>query len=447
MLAVALEREAAKDNRLNGSASIPTAVSTCFNAKQEITMKLSRRQILRSSLTAAPTLLLAKSKTGHTHAEIDERLKGGKALNGLTKADLTTPCLLLDLDLLEANIAKMAAHARTAKINLRPHGKTHKCPEVAKALVKAGALGACAAKLSEAEVFMRAGVPNVLVTTAVIGKRKIERAVALAARHKDTIYCVDNAQNVKDLNDAAGAAKVKLNLAIDLNVGGRTGISCGEPAVALGKQIHSLPNVTLAALQAYAGQASHTTGFEQRVKVSRDAMTPAVETRRALEKAGVPVPILTGGSTGTYNIDSEMDGITELQPGSFVFMDIDYNRIGGKSGAVYQDFKNSLTVLATVVSKPADNYAIVDGGLKAFSTDKPFRPEVRGIDGLTYAFAGDEHGKIDLTKASRAINVGDRMEFVIPHCDPSVNLYDRIFCVRGGKVEAAWRVAARGMSQ
>lgn len=176
-------------------------------------------------------------------------------------------------------------------------------------------------------------------------------------------------------------------------------------------------------------------------------MMPAVETRHALEKKGIACPWLSGGSTGTYNIDTHIEGITELQPGSFMFMDIDYNRIGGESGsAVYNDFQNSLFVLTTVVSKPKDDTAIVDGGLKAFSTDKPFPPVWRGGDQLPYAFAGDEHGRLTMT-SGKQVNVGDRLEFIIPHCDPSVNLHDRIYAVRGEQVEAIWRVAARGLGQ
>jgi len=258
---------------------------------------------------------------------------------------------------------------------------------------------------------------------------------------------VDNAQNIRDLNDAAAAARIKLNLAVDLLVGGRTGIRPGDPALGLAQLIESLPNVKLAGIQAYAGQASHVMGFAERQKVSRDAMAQAVETRRLFEKKGIGCPLLSAGSTGTYNIDSEIDGITELQPGSFMFMDVDYNRIGGQDGPVYRDFKNSLSVLTTVVSKPSDDVAIVDGGFKAFSTDRPFMPEARTIQGISYSWGGDEHGKLNLAKASSPVNLGDRIEFIIPHCDPSVNLYDRIYCLRGENVEAVWRIAARGMSQ
>src|SRR5712692_4295238 len=341
----------------------------------------------------------------------------------------------------------MAGHCKEHGRAFRPHGKTHKCPEIAKALIHAGAVGACAAKISEAEAFAANGVGGLLVTTAVIGKQKIERAVRLSSQRHDTIFCVDNAQNVRDLNDAAGAARIKMNVAVDLFISGRTGIAPGEPALALARLISTLPNLKLAGIQAYAGHASHVIGWEERKKVSQAAMAHAIETAALFEKHGIECALLTGGSTGTYNIDSDIEGISELQPGSFIFMDVDYNRIGGKDSPIYQDFQNSLSVLTTVVSKPSDSLAIVVGGLKAFSTDKPFTPEAKGILGIGYRWGGDEHGKLDLTEASGPINVGSRLEFIIPHCDPSVNLYDRIHCLRGDNVEAVWKIAARGMSQ
>jgi D-serine deaminase-like pyridoxal phosphate-dependent protein len=374
-------------------------------------------------------------------------LERGDVRGRLTKADLPTPALLIDLDAFEYNIARMTAHCKENKRALRPHGKTHKCPEIARRLISAGATGACAAKLSEAEVFAKHGIGGLLITTSVIGKHKIQRAIRLAGMKPDTIFCADAAQNLRDLNDAAGAAGRKLNIAIDLFISGRTGIQPGEPAVALARQIESLPHLRFAGLQAYAGHASHTVGFEKRMAVSREAMAKAVETRALLAKGGIECPLLTGGSTGTYNIDSAIEGVTELQPGSFLFMDLDYNRIGGRDGDSYRDFHNSLTVITTVVSRPLDSLAVVDGGLKAFSTDKPFMPEARGIQGIKYSWGGDEHGRLDISNASEPVKLGDRLEFVIPHCDPSVNLYDRYYCTRGDNVEAVWQIAARGMSQ
>lgn len=379
-------------------------------------------------------------------AEVDRLLARGDLKGKLSRADLPTPALLLDLDAFEANVAKMTRFARERNRALRPHGKTHKCPEVAKRLIRAGAVGCCAAKLSEAEAFAKEGVTGLLVTTEVVGRHKIERAVRLASRHKDTIFCVDNPQNARDLNEAAGAGRVKLNVAVDLHLG-RTGVMPGEPALELAQQIVSLPNLKLAGIQAYAGSASHTTGFEQRTRASREAMGKAVETRRLFEAKGIACPLLTGASTGTYNIDSEIDGVTELQPGSFIFMDVDYNKIGGAAGPVYNDFHNALTVLTTVVSKPSSRFAIVDGGFKAFATDRTFGPAPKNIEGISYRWAGDEHGRVDLASPSAPVEVGARIEFIVPHCDPTVNLYDRIYCLRGDAVEAIWPVSARGMSQ
>jgi len=379
-------------------------------------------------------------------SEVEKMLAEGDVKGKLTRDDLPTPALTLDLDAFESNVSKMAAHCKDNGRAFRPHGKTHKCPEIAKALIRAGAVGCCAAKLSEAEVFAANGVTGLLITTAVIGKLKIERAVLLSSQHPDTIFCVDNARNACDLNQAAGAAHIKMNVAVDLFMG-RTGIMPGEPALELAQAISTLPNLKLLGIQSYAGHASHVVGWEERKKVSQTAMGRAVETARLFEKSGIECPLLTGGSTGTYNIDSDIDGISELQPGSFIFMDIDYGRIGGKDGPAYQDFRYSLSVLTTVVSKPSDSLAVVDGGLKAFSTDKPFTPEAKGISGIAYAWGGDEHGKLDVTKASAPVNVGSRLEFIVPHCDPSVNLYDRIYCLRGDNVEAVWKIAARGMSQ
>jgi 3-hydroxy-D-aspartate aldolase len=403
----------------------------------------SRRSFLMTA-AAAPAAFGAGSRS---YAEIEKLIARGDVKGRLTRDDVPTPALLLDLDLFEANVKKMFDHVKGSGRAIRPHGKTHKCPEIAKYLARQGASGNCVAKLSEAEVFARDGVSNLLITTAVVGRHKIERAVRLAQRRPETMFVIDNAQNASDLNDAARAARIKLNVAIDLLVGGRTGIQTGAPAVALAESIAGLANLKLAGLQSYAGHASHTVGFDNRARVSRQAMEPAVATRREIEKKGLSVPLLTGGSTGTYNIDTEIDGITELQPGSFMFMDVDYNIIGGKGGSDrYTDFGNALTVWTTVVSKPSDNVAIVDGGFKAFATDRKFGPEPKSLAGATYAFAGDEHGRLTL-RESAALKVGDRVEFINPHCDPTVNLYDHLFCLRGDNVEAVWRIAARGMSQ
>ena len=365
----------------------------------------------------------------------------------MIRQEIPTPALLLDLDAFEDNIAKMSSHVKARNKAFRPHGKTHKCPEVARALIGAGAIGCCAARLSEAEVFSAHSIPGLLVTTAVIGKEKIARAVALAAKASDTIFVVDNRQNVRDINDAAGTRHggEPIKLAVDLFFG-RTGVQPGPPAVELAQLIDSLPNVVFVGLQSYDGAAAHTTPFDARSARTASTMAKAIETKVLLERSGLACPMVTAGSTGTYRFDSENPGITELQPGSFVFMDMEYGQIGGPDGSEYRDFKNSLTVVTTVVSR-SPGIAIVDGGYKAFSTDRPFTPAAVGLDGVTYHWAGDEHGRLDTSQASADIRVGDRIEFIPPHIDPTVNLYDDIYALRGDRVEAIWPIAARGKSQ
>jgi len=235
-----------------------------------------------------------------------------------------------------------------------------------------------------------------------------------------------------------------LDVLVDLDVGDRrTGSLPGEPAVALAKQISRSKNLTIRGVQSYAGHASHTVGFENRQRVSREAIGKAVETKALLSKAGFDAKILSGGSTGTYNIDSEIDGMTELQVGSYVFMDVDYRRIGGRDGnATYLDFQPSLTVLATVVSAAHSGRVTIDAGTKALDTTTTNLPQAKNLDGIVYTKSGDEFGALT-SETGKLPALGDRVELIVPHCDPSVNLYDRLYACRGEQVEAIWPEAAR----
>jgi D-serine deaminase-like pyridoxal phosphate-dependent protein len=359
--------------------------------------------------------------------------------------DIPTPALLVDIDAMDRNIARMSRHLANRGVGFRPHGKTHKCPAIARRLIGAGAIGICAAKLSEAEVFAAAGVRGLLVTTAVVGAAKIGRAVRLASLAPDTVFCADDADNVRAFAEAAGAAAAPLNLAVDLYFG-RTGVAPGEPAARLAHLIDTLPGLRFAGLQAYDSSASHIIGFDARRRRTLETMTQAIETRRLIESRGIDCPMVSAGSTGTYLVDADLEGLTELQPGSFIFMDVDYRRIGGPAAESYDDFERALTVITTVVSSHADA-AIVDGGYKAFSTDRPWTPEAAGRSGVTYSWAGDEHGRVEFSASAGRLTVGDRIEFFVPHCDPTVNLYDRIYAMRGNRIEDIWPIAARGMSQ
>jgi D-serine deaminase-like pyridoxal phosphate-dependent protein len=364
-----------------------------------------------------------------------------------TRDEIATPALLLDLDRFERNLERMAQHARRAGKNLRPHAKTHRCPEIARRQIAAGALGVACAKLGEAEVMAAAGIRGLLITTQVVSPGSIGRLMALVAAAPDTMIVVDHPDVVAALGSAARSAGVLVNLLVDVDVGTRrTGLAPGEPALALARAVAAQPALRLRGLQGYAGHCAHVIGWSARREASHKALAPLIETRHALEAAGLPVEIVAGASTGTYDIDSELDGLTELQSGSYCVMDLDYRRIGGRRGPMLTDFEMALTVLATVVSVPTADRAIVDAGLKAFSTDKPFPPEAVERPALAYEFAGDEHGRLTITDPARAPRLGERIEFFPPHCDPTFNLYDRIYALRRDRVEAVWPIAARGRS-
>ena len=366
----------------------------------------------------------------------------------MTKAELPTPALLLDLDRFERNIQKMAAHVKSVGKKLRPHAKTHKCPEIARRQIAAGAVGVCVAKVAEAEVMAAAGIRNLLITTEVVGAEKIGRLLKVLDRNPETLAVVDNADNIRELAASMGRAGKVLNVLVDIEVGGRrTGAEPGEPALHLGKLVANERALNLRGLQGYAGHCAHVMGWAARRKASHKWMKRLMKTRDLFEKQGLPTEIVTGGSTGTFDIDPELPGLTELQSGSYCVMDIDYRRIGAKGGKINDQFETALTVLTTVVSRPSAELAIVDGGFKAFSTDRPFPPETVEWPGLDFTWAGDEHGRLTIVDPDRAPRLGDRIEFLPPHCDPTFNLYDQIYAMRGDKVEAVWEIAGRGKSQ
>ncbi len=417
-------------------------------------MSTSRRRFL-ASLPAGVTMgatmasrTLASDRPnlggGYRIENINSELRQEGRPADLTKADLPTPALIVDLDVLEANLKKMAEYARASDKSLRPHAKTHKCVQIARRQVKAGALGICVATVAEAEVMIAGGIPGVLLTSPIVSPREIEWIIRLAEMSPDLMVAVDHAKQVELYQQKAAAAGRILNMLIDVNVGDRrTGVEPGQPALELARTIDKCKNLRLQGLQSYSGGSSHVVGFAARKAHSRQAMTKAVETRELLRKNGFAAEVLSGASTGTYNIDSELDGVTELQVGSYVFMDLDYRRIGGSSGDTYDDFGQSLTVLTTVVSANHKDRVTLDAGIKAFATDRSFGPQPKDVRGVAYRFGGDEFGILTLEEPSRPVRLGDRLEMVVPHCDPTVNLYDRIYACRKDRVEEIWSIMNR----
>jgi D-serine deaminase-like pyridoxal phosphate-dependent protein len=361
--------------------------------------------------------------------------------------DLPTPALVVDLEAMEANLRKMADFYRDKAANIRPHTKTHKCPIIAKKQMELGAVGICTAKVSEAEVMVAEGVDKVLVTSPVVTKDKIERLIKLAQKSPDVAVVVDQPANVQDLNEAAAAAGIKLGVFIDLNVGqDRTGVALGDPAQKLLEVIGTSPSLGFGGFQAYGGHLQHMVGWTYRDRSSRETMARALEVKHRAEKAGFHVPVFSVGGTGTYNVDCDIDGVTDVQVGSYLFMDVNYRNVGSKEGTVFNDFQPSLLVLATAVSQPAKGRITIDAGIKSFAADKE-PPALLDIQGVSYRFGGDEHGILQFKNPSRDIKIGDKVLLIASHCDPTVNLYDKIYTFRGATVGEVWPVAGRGCSQ
>jgi D-serine deaminase-like pyridoxal phosphate-dependent protein len=350
--------------------------------------------------------------------------------------DLSTPCLVLDLDKFEANLERMKQFSLEKKIALRPHAKTHKCVEVARRQIARGAIGICVATIAEAEVFTQAGIRGILITSELVGRPKLSRLMNVLTVAPDTMLVVDDSANVSALQDAARQAGLYVTVLIDLDVGqNRTGILPGEPARRLAQTIKDCPNLELVGICAYAGHLAHVADAQSRTIASQQAWQYALETTDLLGRDGHDIRIVTGTSTGTYNIDAVIPGVTEIQAGSYVFMDVEYL-------TVHRDFVPALTVLATVIHR-SGNKAIVDAGLKAFATDRPFGPEPLNLSGARYEFAGDEHGRLVMESDSLALKLGDTVRFILPHCDPNVNLYDKLFAFRGEQVTEVWPIMGR----
>lgn len=363
------------------------------------------------------------------------------------RGTLQTPALVVDLDVLERNIAHMAEHAKAHRIALRPHAKTHKSAEIAKRQIEAGALGVCAAKLGEAEALAEAGVASLHVTSPVVTEAGIARLVALNARAAELMVVCDNPAVAARLSAAAEAAGRPLKVLVDIDPGmGRTGVALGDAAFALVEAVAAAPGLEYAGLQCYAGQLQHLESPNERRERSLGVLRELGEFRDALARRGLAPRIVSGGGTGTFDIDPDAQVLTELQVGSYVFMDRQYKDVWEKPGDRIP-FETSLFVQTTVISANREGLATTDAGLKSFATDAG-SPQIAygGPEGASYFFYGDEQGGVLYPPGARKLLPGDVLGCVVPHCDPTVNLYDVYHAVRGDTLEAIWPVDARGRS-
>ncbi len=407
----------------------------------------SRRAFLSATAATAASVWVPKPVKGFTAAEVQAMSINGRMEVGLSKWDLDTPALCVDLDKLEANIAKGQAIAARNGIATRPHAKTHKCAAIARLQLAAGAVGICTAKISEAEVLFEHGIDRICMTTSNPSPNKIRRAMRLRKQCNHFIQAVDEEQNVRLLSAAAKEAGVVADVVIDVAVGTRSGIPPGEGAIALAKVIDRLPNLKMRGILSYDGGAQHVNGFAARKERALKGLEENVRTFEMLKSAGLNTEIFSGGGTGTFSVQHLTPGITDVQVGSYIFMDMQYLAIGSEDGdPVYKDFAPSLTVVATVLNNRFPGRLTTDAGAKALTLNVP-HAGVIGEPGMDYNAGSDEFGSITFTEASKSYKIGDRLEMIIPHCDPVVNLYDQIYGVRKDRVEVVWPIVARGHSQ
>ena len=412
-----------------------------------MTQSVSRRHFLAAGAGAA-SVWIPRSVKGYSAAEMRQQAVNDRIEVGISKWDLDTPCLCVDLDRLDRNLDRMQTTVARNGIASRPHAKTHKCPAIARLQLATGSVGICTAKISEAEVMFEHGIEQILMTTVNVTPRKIRRAMRLRKRCESFTQAVDTAANARDLSAAATEAGVVADIVVDIDPGGhRTGITAGAPALELAQLVDTLPGLRLRGLLCYDGGAQHVTGFADRRRRALGSLEAAAETAVQMTRAGLDTGIFSGGGTGTYNIDHETSGLTDVQVGSYVFMDAQYLGIGGaEDPEVYTDFETALTVLTTVLNAQYAGRATTDAGAKANTINRPW-PVIAGETGMTYTAGSDEFGTIRYeANASRVYAVGDKLELIVSHCDPVVNLYDQLYGVRGDTVEVVWPIAGRGKS-
>jgi len=361
------------------------------------------------------------------------------------RQSLDTPALLLDLGALTRNIERMAAFAKARGVALRPHVKTHKSVEIARRQVAAGAIGVSCVTLGEAEVMVKAGIPDVLITSPAVTPSKIARVVKLArlAGPGGMMVVVDDPRNAADLAEATLGLPHPLEVLVDYGAGyNRTGAANETEVLELARFIAAEPRLKLRGLQAYAGNLQHIPDRQQRSAAAAGLRETVARIVAQARRIGIHFDIVTGAGTGTHDLDAQRDAFTELQAGSYVFMDAEYAQVLAGPGQP-SPFEVSLFVQTAVVSARAAEWVTVDGGTKCFATDCSVPVVARGADTASrYAFFGDEHGKLLFAGARPAL--GDRIEFVTPHCDPTVNLHDAYHVVDGDTLIAIWPVDARG---
>lgn len=381
------------------------------------------------------------------------------AVPGLALSQVDTPSLVLDLDAFEANLRTMQAWADRHGVHLRPHGKAHKCPEVSRRQIALGARGICCQKVSEAVPFIQAGIDDIHLSNEVVGPAKLALLAQLARVARISV-CVDHPDNLADLSAAMVAGGAEVEVLIEVDVGqGRCGVSDAALVLALARRIQQLPGVRFGGLQAYHGSVQHVRGHAERAAIAKRAAEVAAGYARQLRAAGLACDRITGAGTGSAEMDAASGVYTELQAGSYPFMDGDYGANAWSDALV---FRNSLFLLTTVMSVPAPDRVVVDAGLKSTTVECGL-PRLADLPGWEYSAASDEHGVVKARRdaacdalgdgdaapaaSRRAVRLGDILRLIPSHVDPTFNLHDKLIVYRQGVVEDIWDIAARGLSR
>lgn len=367
------------------------------------------------------------------------------ALPGMRADQVQTPALVVDLDALDRNILRMATLARQMGVALRPHGKMHKSADVARLQIAAGAVGLCCQKVSEAEAFVRAGIADILLTNQVRDPAKIDRLARLPQRGAQIAVCVDDLANVAGISAAAQRHGTVLRCLVEIDCGqGRCGAAGPQQALAIAQAILAAPGLRFGGVQAYQGAMQHLPTHAERQAAAMAAQARLRPVLEALAAAGIACPTVTGGGTGSYEFEGGSGLYTEVQCGSYAYMDADYGRIRDMAGdRLDAGWRNALFVMTQVMSHVHPDRAVCDAGLKSLAVDSGL-PVVWGRDDVIYDRCSDEHGEIADPLA--ALQVGERVLLVPGHCDPTCNLHDWVVGLRGGMVETVWPVTARGKS-
>lgn len=359
--------------------------------------------------------------------------------SGTPKAELPTPALVIDLPVMEANLSTMAGFFHNRPARLRPHFKTHKCPEIAHRQLAARAVGITCAKLGEAEVLVEAQVPSILIANEVVDARKITRLADLA-HQVQMIVAVDRPENLRQISAAAKFMGSTVHVLVEVNVGlNRCGVEPGPAALSLARLAVDLPGIRFLGVMGYEGHTVTEIDPARRRANVLQAMGALTRTAGVIRAAGIPVEIVSAGGAGTYDMTGAYPGITEVQAGSYIFMDSHYRQLG-------LPFNTALTLLATVISHPSPTRAVIDAGMKVLTSDHGL-PELISPAGVRLIALHEEHGILELDPAQVDLNVGDQVEILPSHACTTVNLHNRYYVLREGLLDAVWEIAGRGKSQ